>query len=259
LRPALQVKSHRPLVQVAVPPEGVAQGVQLAPQEAGEVSLLHDACWPCPQLWNPGAQTKRQLPLWQVAVALAGGAGHGVQELPHDSTLLLLLQVSPQRWWPSLQRKSHLPPSQVALALAAAGHGLHEAPHELTLLLLLHSEPHRWKPLRQAKRQLAPSQVATALLGGLQGVQALPHELRSVLDTQLPPQLCVPAVVHVPVQGEVAGVHFPAHSWVPAGHSPPHLLPSHVALPPSGAGQGVHEAPQLAGSSLLRQASPQRW
>jgi hypothetical protein len=40
------------------------------------------------------------------------------------------------------------------------------------------------------------------------------------------------------------------HNSCPSGQSAPQALPSHVALPPSGTGHGLHEVPQLAGSVL---------
>lgn len=55
-----------------------------------------------------------------------------------------------------------------------------------------------------------------------------PHCVTDVSETQLPPQSCVPL-----------------------GHDVPQLVPSQVAEPPSGVGQGVHALPQVAGSRLL--------
>jgi len=49
-------------------------------------------------------------------------------------------------------------------------------------------------------------------------------------------------------------MHRPAQIFCMAGHWAPHFTPSQVALPPVGAGQAVHEAPQVAGSASLTQA-----
>jgi hypothetical protein len=54
-------------------------------------------------------------------------------------------------------------------------------------------------------------------------------------------------------------MHTPAHSLWPAGHVPPQVLPSHVAVPPSGAGQGSQDVPQVATSALSTQSSSQAW
>jgi hypothetical protein len=89
-----------------------------------------------------------------------------------------------------------------------------------------------------------PSHVASALSGGRQGVQEVPQELTSLLATQFPPQSCLPAG-HWPLQAMPVGIHAPAHSWVPPGQALPHFVPSHVAVPPIGASQGVQDVPQV--------------
>ena len=43
-------------------------------------------------------QLKPQAPEVHVAVALAGGAGQGEHEVPHDAVLVLLRHCVPQRW-----------------------------------------------------------------------------------------------------------------------------------------------------------------
>jgi len=54
-------------------------------------------------------------------------------------------------------------------------------------------------------------------------------------------------------------MHAPAHSTWPPGHVPPQVPPVHVAVPPSGVGQGSQEVPQVATSALSAQSSPQAW
>jgi hypothetical protein len=89
-------------------------------------------------------------------------------------------------------------------------------------------------------------------------MQLGPQKLTSFWDTQVPLQLRWP-LGHRPSQAWVRGVQAPAQSWVPEGHSAPHLVPSQVALPPVGTGQGAQEPPQLVGLLSSRQASLQRW
>ena len=54
-------------------------------------------------------------------------------------------------------------------------------------------------------------------------------------------------------------MQLPLHGVVPEGHMIPHIVPSQVALPPTGGAQGSQELPQVAGSLSLTQASLQRW
>ena len=57
---------------------------------------------------------------------------------------------------------------------------------------------------------------------------------------------------------EVLSMHAPAHNFMSEGHFAPQRSPSHVALPLAGASQGVHDAPQVATSSLGTQPDAQR-
>src|SRR5690606_29320066 len=49
-----------------------------------------------------------------------------------------------------------------------------------------------------------------------------------------------------------------SQSFMPSGQSGKHCVPSQSASPPVGAEQGLHEPPQVAGSSLSTQAEPHR-
>lgn len=54
-------------------------------------------------------------------------------------------------------------------------------------------------------------------------------------------------------------MQLPAHSCWPAGHVPPHVVPSQVAVPPEGAEQGVHEVPHELVLVSLTQLDAQSW
>lgn len=80
----------------------------------------------------------------------------------------------------------------------------------------------------QARTQVPPAlQVTVPFAGAVQTVQLLPHELMSVL----------PLIT----QAEFAPV---PQRWYPVVQSTPHAsgVPSHVAVPLAGAGQGVQAA-----------------
>jgi hypothetical protein len=155
--------------------------------------------------------------------------------------------------------RPHFEPSQVAEAFAPVGHGEHdEVPHELTLLLSTHASPQRWNPDRQVKSQVVPSQVALPFACGSQGLHEAPQLAVSLLGTQLPLQLWVPSG-QVPSHAFPFAWQMPLHKVVSAGHSEPHLVPSQVALPPDGIGQGEQPMPQLIGSLLAAQDEPHAW
>jgi hypothetical protein len=48
----------------------------------------------------------------------------------------------------------------------------------------------------------------------------------------------------------------PAHSFIPDGQAPPHVVPSQVAVPPVGIGHAAQEVPQPAVLVLATQALP---
>jgi hypothetical protein len=61
------------------------------------------------------------------------------------------------------------------------------------------------------------------------------------------------------LQAVVRLVQVPEQGLVFTGQVGRQRVPSQRALPPTGAGHGEQEVPQVAGSMLLAQASPQRW
>jgi hypothetical protein len=85
-------------------------------------------------------------------------------------------------------------------------------------------------------------------------VQASPQELTSLSGTQFPSQSWRPAG-QTPLQAWFIGMQVPAHSFVAGGHIAPHLVPSQVAWPPAGTGQGLQDAPQLSLLMSLTQLS----
>jgi hypothetical protein len=101
--------------------------------------------------------------------------------------------------------------------------------------------------------QLDPSQVAWASAGTGQGVHEVPHELTLSFAAQAPLQSCVIGG-HCIVQVSCAGMHVPAQAFLPDGQLTPHLVPSHVALPPPIGMHAEHEVPHVAGSWLLTHA-----
>ena len=116
---------------------------------------------------------------------------------------------------------------------------------------------HLWKFELHLKSQEVPSQVAVAFAGGAQGVQRLPQLATSVLETQFPLQSCLP-LAHMALQGWAVAMQTPAQSLVSEGHCVPHLIPSQVALPPVGAGQGEAQAvPQFMRDLLSTQTGAQ--
>jgi hypothetical protein len=132
------------------------------------------------------------------------------------------------------------------------GQGVQEAPQLSGLVLLAQVVPQAWWVAGQLTPQAPFTQVAAPIAGVGQGRQDLPHELTAISDTQLLAQLCVPAG-QTPAQASASPMHVPTHSFFPAGQAAPQAVPSQVALPPMGAGQGVQETPQLAGDLLSAQ------
>jgi hypothetical protein len=140
--------------------------------------------------------------------------------------------------------------------LAGIGQGEHMLPQDIALLSSLHSVPlHKWYPVRQVKPHLLPSQVASEAVGGVQGEQDVPHEVVLLLGTQFPPQSCEPDG-QTPLHALSFPMQLPAHNFDPFGQVAPHLVPSHVALPPMGMGQALHDVPHVFGSLSLTHASP---
>jgi hypothetical protein len=125
-----------------------------------------------------------------------------------------------------------------------------------TSALLAQIASQAWKPSVQVKPHWVPSQVAVPLSGTGHSVQdATPQELVAVLETQLPAQSCVPRG-QTPSHGVLSGTQDGPHSFCPSGQMAPQLVPSQVAIPPSGTGQGVQDVPQLLSAVLETQSSP---
>ena len=106
-----------------------------------------------------------------------------------------------------------------------------------------------------------PSVLQTAFmaLGGTgQGLHWVPHELTLELSAHRPLQSCVP-VGQTPLHDMLEGMQAPTHSFWLVGHMPPQLVPSQVAVPPTGAVQGVQDMLQVSALLLLTQATPQMW
>ncbi len=115
---------HENPSHVAIPLAGVAQGEQLLPHEATEVSERH-----CPlHAWKPGSQVKVH-----AAPAHVGEAFAGVE---HDAHTFWQSRV------PALQVTPHELPSQVATPLVMLGHGVHEVPHDAVLNSSRHVPEH---------------------------------------------------------------------------------------------------------------------
>ena len=207
--------------------------------------------------------------------------GHGVQLVPHASTLSSATQVPLHLWKPVVHTTSQVPLVHTAVPPTCAGQTAHDAPHEAAEFAR-HCEPQVLKPKPQVKPQLPEAQVAVELAGGTQGLQALPQLLTEVLLTQALPHRCtptpqltpqeVPSQVAVPlgVKGHavqlepqlatlVSARHWLPQAWKPALQVKPQLVPLQVAVPLSGAEQGEHCPPQLLMLLLGAQAPLQAW
>ena len=128
--------------------------------------------------------------------------------------------------------------------------------------------PQTTYPLLQANPQEVPLQVAVALAGGAgQGVHDVPQVAIEVLETHCPEQTCrdpsqLAAWHCVPEQLKLSppsgqGAQVPAQRRWLALQVIPQLRPSQFATLFGIAGQGVHEAPQVAGAMLETQEPAQ--
>jgi hypothetical protein len=169
---------------------------------------------------------------------------------------LVPTQAIPQRRPPG-QSNSHWLLRQARVAPVGPGQRSQRSPQESTLLLSLHTPRQSWKPARQVYTQAPAAHLTSALSRGLQAVHML-QKLTSFSGTQVPLQSFWP-VGHIPAQAMALGMQAPAQGLVSGGHSVPHWPATQVALPSLGAGQGVHEPPQLPGLVSGRQLSLQWW
>lgn len=130
-KPALQAGTQDVPLQLTVPFAGAVQVAHDGPHAALVSLETHVGTVAVPRRQNPGVlQTTRQLnvpglaTLSQAAIPLAAGAGHAVQDAPHELTLVFVTHVpvpAPQRWNPALQAVPHAFAVHVASALGSTG------------------------------------------------------------------------------------------------------------------------------------------
>ena len=94
----MQAKSQAAFAQKATEFGGGVHGVQLVPQVAMSLSLLHSL----PQRWSPGLQVKSQRLPVQAATAL-GTPSQLAHDGPQAPVLLSASQAWPQAWKPVKQ------------------------------------------------------------------------------------------------------------------------------------------------------------
>lgn len=143
-KPALQVKPHAPLLQIAVALAGVGQRLLQAPQCCGLVRMFVSQPLLAfrSQSANPALQTKPHVPPTQVGVALAG-VGHWLPQAPQLPTSVSRLVSQPlatlasQLPNPARQTKLHWPWSQTGVALGRGGQRLPHIPQFLTSVFRL--------------------------------------------------------------------------------------------------------------------------
>ena len=146
------------------------------------------------------------------------------------------------------------PVVHVAVPFAAPG----QSPAAQQLVTGMQAPLHARYPALQDQPHVPFAHEALALAGATQGEHEVPHELTLAFTRHWPLQLWVPLRQVLP-QATALSRHCPAQSRIPDGQLAPHTEPSHVADPPTGAVQGVHEVPHEVGETLLRQAAPHRW
>lgn len=109
----------------------------------------------------------------------------------------------------------------------------------------------------QVNPQAVPSQVGVPFAGIGHAVHDVPQVLGLAFGWQMPEQSWLPGL-QVPEHDAPLSMHSPAHSFLPLGQVPPQLVPSQVAVPPVGTGQGTHADPQVATSPLFTHVPVQR-
>jgi hypothetical protein len=207
---------------------------------ATKVQLLEhrDTCVPqLPQtsaLVSPGAQTPSPVQPAGVKVHAAEQVSRRLPHLPHDSF--------ETRESPGLQAPW---PEQVPVVHA-------QAAEQMSV---------RWPHIGQGASLVSPGVQARSLVHvpvihmqvGAQVSFRWPHRPQAII------RVC-PGVHSTPARHELTqvaalGIHSSMQSFWFAGHVPPHLVPSHVAVPPLISGQGAQEAGlQLAGRRSSAQA-----
>ena len=166
-------------------------------------------------------------------------------------------QEPPAEWNPALHAIPQLVPSQVACALGSAGcaHGVQLVPHELVLILGTH-------PLLQAcvpVPQLAHTPLAQICPAQSAGIEhAWPSPQGRPCAVQTPPQSTAVSFWLRMASVQESARQAPPAGWKPEEQLNPQLVPSQVATPFAGPGQGVQDAPQLPGLVFERQLLLQR-
>ena len=225
-------------LHVTVPPVGAVQVAHEGPQ-AAMVSLATQVGWPAvPRRQKPGVlHTTRQLnvpgmaTLSQAAMPFAGGAGHAVQDVPHELRLVLEVHspvVAGQRWNPALQDVPHALVTHTASALGSVGAAqvAHDVAVPHAMVLSSAKQPlvagHMCVPAPQTTPQ-APFTQPWPLGHGVQSTPSIvPQVSDELLLTQMPLQRCQPLLQ--------SGTHVP-------------VVPVHVTVPLSGAEQAVQVLP----------------
>jgi hypothetical protein len=100
--------------------------------------------------------------------------------------------------------------------------------------------------------------VGVALATAGHAAQLAPQEFTLVFDAQTPLQSWVP-LGQAPMHDAAWSMHAFAHSFWPARQVAPHFVPSHVARPPSGAGQAEQDVPHEAGDVSSAHPPLQAW
>src|SRR3954465_4443157 len=96
-------------------------------------------------------------------------------------------------------------------------------------------------------------QVAVPPWGARQALQAVPQKFALLSSAQMPLQLWLP-LGQVPVQAWVSGIQALRQSFLPLEQAAPHWVPSQVARPSIGAGQGSsQDMPQVIDDLLSTQ------
>jgi len=109
----------------------------------------------------------------------------------------------------------------------------------------------------QVNPQAVPSQVGVPFAGIGHAVHNVPQVLGLAFGWQIPEQSWLPGL-QVPEHAAAASMQSPAHSFWPLGQVPLQLVPSQVAVPPVGTGQGTQAMPQVATSPLSTHLPVQR-
>jgi hypothetical protein len=210
-----------------------------------------------PQGTNPVLHANPHDAPSQVAVALAGAAGHGEQDAPHAWVEVLETHWPLQTWLP----EAHVAATQVVPEhenVCAFGHGAH-------------TPLQSWYPMSQEIPHWAPLQVAVPFGSDGQTAQVDPQAETLLSAAQAPAQIRKPEAQAVatqvaPEQPKVVALavgqaaQAPAQSWYPPSHVSLHAAPSQLAVPCAEVGHGVQEAgPQEAGLVFARHWPSHRW